>query len=442
MQVLLSAREIDKLTVLKRVEARRLTQREAAGILGMSERHVRRLLRTFRATGAAGLASKRRGRPSNRRINEYTQEDALDLIRERYADYGPTLAQEKLSEHHAITVSRDTLRRWMVADGLWVPRARRQRLHQPRARRACFGELVQADGSLHDWFEGRGPKCTLLVFVDDATGALMELRFAPAETTWSYFEATRNYVERWGRPVAFYTDKHSVFRINAPEQDGHTQFARALSELHIDLICANSPQAKGRVERANRTLQDRLVKEMRDLGISDIDSGNEMLEEFRVAYNKRFACDPQSAHDAHRRLRYADKLDEIFSIQSERKLSKELTFQYKNQLYVLIQKKSVMGLRGQRIDIFEAADGTLTVKHGRRTLAYREPSQQPERRPGRVVSSKELDSEMAVMKAKQPPVAPKRHDRLAHLIDASLSRDATRNAETRTSLLRGESGHL
>lgn len=144
-----------------------------------------------------------------------------------------------------------------------------------------------------------------------------------AETTWSYFKATRNYVERWGRPVAFYTDKHSVFRINAPEQDGQTQFARALSELHIDLICANAPQAKGRVERANRTLQDRLVKEMRDLGISDIDSGNAMLETFRLAHNKRFACDPQSAHDAHRRLRYADKLDSIISTARELKAGQQ-----------------------------------------------------------------------------------------------------------------------
>lgn len=371
------------------------------------------------------------------------QGQAIGLIRERYNDYGPTLAQEKLASQHGISVSRDTIRRWMIEEDLWIPRARRRKLHQPRARRACFGELVQVDGSLHDWFEGRGPKCTLLVFVDDATGTLMELLFAQAETTWSYLEATRNYLERWGRPVALYTDKHSVFRINTPGMsDVPTQFSRALSDLHIDLICANTPQAKGRVERANRTLQDRLVKELRALDISSIEQGNRVLEGFRYGYNQRFGREAKSNHDAHRKLRRSDNLDLILSIQSKRKLSKELTFQYNNQLYVLVPKKSVLPLRRQRVEIYEASDGTLTVKHGCRILEYFEPSQAPPKAAGRIVLNKELDREIAEVKLEQAPSNPKQNDRLSHLLDSPLARKPTKRAPKRTSLLRRKGGHL
>ena len=198
----------------------------------------------------------------------------MELVRSRYADFGPTLATEMLLERHSIRVGRETLRRWMVAEGLWLSRKQRRTFHQPRLRRECVGELIQIDGSEHRWFEDRGAPCTLLVFIDDATSRLMQLRFVPSESTNSYFEVLQGYLEAHGCPVAFYSDKHSVFRVqrrDAKGGQGMTQFGRALAELNIEILCANSSQAKGRVERANRTLQDRLVKELRLAGICDMD---------------------------------------------------------------------------------------------------------------------------------------------------------------------------
>src|SRR3954465_6667058 len=273
--VLMSKAELSRVDTLARVDRGELPVAEAASLLGLSGRQVFRLLARFRAEGAAGLASRRRGRPSNRRLPEAVREAALAVVRERYADFGPTLAAEKLAELHDVRLSRETLRQWMSEAGLWVPRkARRGRVHQPRHRRDCLGELVQIDGCQHPWFEDRGPPCTLLVFVDDATSRLMHLRFVPAESAFAYMAATRAYVEAHGKPVAFYSDKHGVFRATHPAAsrapppaaargDGVTQFGRALAELDVDIICANSPQAKGRVERAHKTLQDRLGKELR-----------------------------------------------------------------------------------------------------------------------------------------------------------------------------------
>ena len=201
----------------------------------------------------------------------------------RYADFGPTLATEMLLERHPIKVGRETLRRWMAAEGLWLSRKQRRSFDQPRLRRECIGELIQIDGSEHRWFEDRGAPCTLLVLIDDATSRLMQLRFVPRESTNSYFEVLQGYLEIHGCPVAFYSDKHSVFRAlrrDAKGGQGMTQFGRALAELNIEILCANSSQAKGRVERANRTLQDRLVKELRLAGVCDIESGNALLPGF------------------------------------------------------------------------------------------------------------------------------------------------------------------
>lgn len=259
--VTMSTRELDRLEILGRVAERRLTQRQAAEQLGLTERQVARLCRSLRQHGAAGLVSRKRGRPSNRQWSSAVRDQAVALVRERYADFGPTLACEKLCEFHGVAVSLETLRQWMIGAGLWVPRSQRpRRVHQPRQRRSCRGELIQIDGCNHAWFEDRGPRCTLLVYVDDATSRLMELRFVASESAFDYFASTRSYLERYGKPVAFYSDKASIFRVAASEAKttaGITQFNRALSALNIDIVCANTPQAKGRVERAHLTLQDR-----------------------------------------------------------------------------------------------------------------------------------------------------------------------------------------
>lgn len=373
--VTMSRRELDRVEVLGRVNERRLTQRQAAEQLGLSERQVRRLCRALARHGAQGLVSRQRGRPSNRELPAEVRERALDLIRARYSDFGPTLAREKLLEEHGLVVSTETLRQWMTDAGLWVPRSRRRgRVHQPRARRSCVGELIQIDGCDHAWFEERAPKCTLLVYVDDATSRLMEVRFVASESTFDYFASTRSYLERYGKPVAFYSDRASIFRVAASEtrkRPGTTQFARALSELNIDIVCANTPQAKGRVERAHLTLQDRLVKELRLRDISTPEAGNDFLAAFRDDYNARFACAAQSDYDAHRPVRPDEDLERIFSWQEDRKLSKNLTFHYKRVMYLVEPGPETLPLAGERCRISEYADGHVEARHADRLLPCR-----------------------------------------------------------------------
>ena len=269
--IAMSRTEIDRMSVLQDLAASRIKVAEAATLMRLGRRQVFRLAKAYSQQGAEALVSRRRGRPSNRCYPSALRTAAIGIIRERYSDFGPTLAAEKLAELHDIHLARETVRQWMITAGLWKDRrARLKAVHQPRYRRDCLGELIQIDGSDHWWFEGRGPRCTLLVYIDDATSRLMHLQFVESESTFDYFAATRAYLERYGKPVAFYSDKHGVFRVNKKDAiggDGMTQFGRALHALNIDIICANSSQAKGRVERANGTLQDRLVKEMRLSGI-------------------------------------------------------------------------------------------------------------------------------------------------------------------------------
>lgn len=371
----MSHTELDRLEVLQRVLDRRLTQRRAATMLDLGERQVQRLCRALRKHGPAGLVSKKRGLRSNRRLPAALRERALTLVRKRYADFGPTLAQEKLEELHGVHVSVETLRKWMTQDELWVPRALRQRRpHQPRRRRDCLGELVQIDGSPHAWFEDRGPDCTLLVFIDDAASRLMQLSLVESESTFAYFGATRAYLDRHGKPVAFYSDRASVFRVNQTGQTakakGVTQFGRALGELNIDIICARSPRAKGRVERANLTLQDRLVKELRLRGISTMEDANWFLPEFMADYNGRFAREPHSPQDVHRPLREEEDLDRIFVLHDERKLSKNLAMNYKKVTYLVKPSVQNNRLHGKTCKVLESEDGLVELWFEGRRLPY------------------------------------------------------------------------
>src|ERR671916_210550 len=294
--VLMSKRELNRIDILARLESGRLTPGAAAALLRVSERQVYRLRHRFRDGGPAGMADRRRGRPSNNRLPDVLREHAVALVREHYADFGPTLAAEKLKDRHDLRVSRETLRTWMIQARLWLPRAERKHFHQPRHRREHVGELIQIDGCEHHWFEDRGPPCTLLVFVDDATSHLMALGFVASESTFAYFGVLRRYLETHGKPVAFYSDKHSIFRVSKEDAaggDGMTQFGRAMAELNIEILCANSSQAKGRVERAHATLQDRLVKELRLAGISDLEAANAFLPGFVNNYNRmKFTLHP------------------------------------------------------------------------------------------------------------------------------------------------------
>lgn len=343
----------------------------AARRLQMTTRQVRRLLARFAEFGVRGMISGRRSKPSNNQLAPGLAKEALALVRDHYADFGPTLACEQLRERHGLTLSKETLRCLMIEAGLWIPRrARQAQLHQPRERRACLGELVQIDGSRHHWFEKRGEACALLAFVDDATGRLLQLHFAETEATASYFEATRCYLAQHGKPQAFYADRAAVFRSPSANRHTPTQFQRALDELDIELICANSAQAKGRVERANRTLQDRLVKELRIERIDTIEAANAWCGQFVNSYNARFACEPRSPLDAHRPLRPKDDLARILALRETRKLTSKLTLQHGDTQYLLKDEPKIRALIGQSIAIHTFADGRVELCANDQALAH------------------------------------------------------------------------
>jgi transposase-like protein len=358
---------------LARLDGGRLTTAAAADLMRVTQRQTHRLLKRYRDGGAAAIANRGRGRPSNNRLSDVVRDHAIALVREYYADFGPTLAAEKLGERHHVRVSRETLRGWMRQAGLWLSRAERKRIQQPRHRREHVGELIQIDGSDHRWFEDRAAPCTLLVFIDDATSRLMELRFVASESTFAYFEALKSYLQRHGKPVAFYSDKHSIFRVSredAGSGDGMTQFGRALSELNIEILCANTSQAKGRVERAHHTLQDRLVKELRLAGISSIEAANAFLPAFVQTFNGRFAKPAASERDLHRPIAGINDLDDILCWREQRSVSHQLVVNYNRMKFMLRPDETSAALAGKVVDIYDFPDGRLEIRWKGLPLPY------------------------------------------------------------------------
>lgn len=369
----MSEKEWGRLGVLERVRGGGLSQGEAARELGLSTRQVRRLLRRLEREGPSGLRSGHRGGKPNNWIKAERREEIVGLIRTRYVDFGPTLAREALAERHGIMVSVETVRTLMREAGLWRARRRRVRFHPPRQRRARLGELVQIDGSPHDWFEGRAPRCSLLVFVDDATSRFQAGRFVAAETTAGYLSLIHEYIERHGIPEAFYSDRHSIFRVNAGEEgrSSLTQYGRAMEELGIEAICANSPQAKGRVERVNGVLQDRLVKAMRLAGIDSWEAGNAFLPGFLADYNTRFGKPPADPEDAHVPVGNPEILRNSLCFKETRKLSRQLTCQYQQQwLRVVPAQGEGRRLIGAEVEIRRHLDGTVEIHHQGRRLPH------------------------------------------------------------------------
>jgi transposase len=392
----MSMKEIDRMSVVQKVVDKHLKQKEGARLLELSKRQMIRLVKQYRREGAAGLTSKHKGQTSNYKYSAEFKNEVMNLVKLQYPDFGPTLAHEKLLERDNRSVNRETLRHWMINEGLWIPHRRRKAvLHQQRERRPCFGELVQIDGSPHDWFEGRADKCCLFVFIDDATSRLLHLRFEPRETTAGYFHCVDEYIKKNGKPVAFYSDKHSIFRVNLKEtvRDGETQFSRAMASLNIEIICANSPQAKGRVEKANRTLQDRLVKELRLRGISNIDIANSFLPEFMSDYNNRFAVEAVNATDAHRPCKLSDeKRKDILCHHYTRTLSKNLELSYGNVIYQVKTIGEGYGLRHAKVGIYAHLDGQVTLHYKGRSLLY--TTYQKQKRAAGIVSSKDVNKRM------------------------------------------------
>lgn len=389
-----TVKEINRLKILQDVIDRNLRPGQAAEILGITPRHCSRLLKRYRQSGPLGMNNQSRGRTGNRQLPASLTELALNIIRERYADFGPTLAREKLAENHGILLGKETLRRLMIKTGLWVPRKQRApKIQQPRYRRACCGELIQIDGCDHHWFEYRAPACTALVYVDDATSRLMQLRFVKSESTFTYFEATRGYLEKHGKPLTLYSDKASVFRINnknATGGDGYTQFGRAMHELNIQTICANTSSAKGRVERAHLTLQDRLVKELRLRGISSVDAANEYADEFMDDYNRRFAKTPRHDFDVHRPLEHDDDLAAFFTWREPRRVSKSLTVQYDKVLYLIEDNELSRRAIGKYIEVWHYPDGRKELRLNGTALPYSTYDRLSEIDQGAIVDNKRL----------------------------------------------------
>jgi transposase len=399
----MSTKELNRLEVIQRLSEKRMSQKEAGRILDLSTRQIKRLLRGYRQQGAAGLVSKHRGRKGNNRLAEAVKKHALNLLKTKYKGFGPTLAHEKLVEKEKLKLSDESVRKLMIEEDLWRPRkVKKVVTHQLRERRACFGELIQIDGSPHDWFEGRAEPCVLLVFIDDATGQVVQLRFVESESFFSYAQAAEDYFRRCGKPVALYSDKHGIFRVNVPSTgagEALTQFGRAMQELNIQIICPNSPQAKGRVERVIQTLQDRLPKEMRLRGISNMAEGNAYLPQFIADFNQRFAVEPRSAVNAHRPLTAKDDLIRILTWQETRTLSKNLTLQFQKTVYQIQTDRPSYALRQAQVTVCVNAQEELTILYNRKALAYTIYKQQAKQ--AEIVSAKQLNH--ALQETRLPP---------------------------------------
>jgi len=392
-ELLMSRKELNRLGVMQRLSEKRMGQKEAGAILHLSTRQIKRLLKAYRQKGTAGLVSRHRGRKGNHRLSEEVKKRALNLLKTKYKGFGPTLAHEKLVEKEKLTLSDESVRKLMIEEDLWKPRkAKKVVVHQLRERRACFGELVQIDGSPHDWFEGRAEACVLLVFIDDATGKLVQLLFVKSESLFSYCQAAEGYFRRLGKPVAFYSDKNSIFRVNQPSagtQPDLTQFGRAMLELEIEIICANTPQAKGRVERVIQTLQDRLPKEMRLRGINGPVQGNAYLPEFMQDFNARFGEDPRSAVDVHRPLTAKDDLARILTWQETRSVSKNLTIQFEKVVYQIQTDRPSYALRHAQVTVCLNAQEQVTILYNGNALPFTIYHQQAKQ--AEIVSAKQLD---------------------------------------------------
>ena len=382
----MSNREVDRLRVIRTAMSGALTWNEAGRQLSLSERTIGRLCAQVRAEGNKGIIHGLRGRPSNNRLAPGIIELALSTIKEHYPDFHPTFANEKLREHHGIILSVPTLRRAMIAEGLWRGRKSKTKHRDWRERRACVGELVQLDGSEHDWFEGRGPCCALLIFIDDATSRILFAVFITVEDTDNLLRSTGDYLRAHGRPAAFYVDKDSIYKVNRQasideelrDAQPITQFTRAMGELGIEVITANSPQAKGRVERGFKTHQDRLVKELRLAGISTMAEANKFLREVYVPlHNAKYAVAPRNAADAHRPLLRTHNLDEILSVRTERIIGNDYTVRLQNKFYQILADQSVR-IRPKDSVLFETRlDGTLHLCCKGEYLDFKELPERP-----------------------------------------------------------------
>ena len=399
--IVMSIGEVRRLKAVQSAIDGHVTQKTAGAILGLSERQVRRLVRAVRERGDRGIIHALRGRRSNRRISEKVRGKVLSLYQARYPDFGPTLATEKLLECDGIKISDETLRRWLIEAGLWKKRRKRSVHREWRPRKACFGQMVQMDGSHHAWLEGRGPKLVLMAYIDDATNTTYG-GFYDYEGTMPAMDSFKGYVRKYGLPMSVYLDRHTTYKspqkLTAWEEatgiESLSQFERALKELGVEVIHALSPQAKGRIERLFGILQDRLVKEMRLKDIKTKEEANAFLKGYLPRYNERFGVCPANEADAHVTLPRQVDLNRYLCIKTERTIRNDNTIALDGRLYQIEERG------GKKVVVEERLDGSLRMISKGVSLKYREITQRPE---------KEVVPKTDARKFNQPPKPAKNH---------------------------------
>jgi len=399
--IMMHQREVKRLHVIRKVLERVIKQVEAAEILSLSGRQIRRIVKRIRREGDRGIVHQSRGRPSNRRMADKVKDKVIRLYRAQYKDFGPTLASEKLSERDGIGISDETLRRWLLEAGDWKRSRKGRRHRQWRERKHHYGEMVQIDGSHHAWFEERGPGCVLMGYIDDATGKVFA-RFYTYEGSLPAMDSFKRYSKKYGLPIKVYLDKHTTYKSTAKQTiqdeldqvEPLSQFERALKELGVEVLHAHSPQAKGRIERLFRTFQDRVVKEMRLRGIRTLEEANQFLEEYLPLYNRRFSVCPKGKDNFHRPLPKGLVLDTILCIKTERSLRNDFTVAHNRKLYQVEDT-----VKASKLMVQERVDGSMIMTHQGRSLRFKEITERPVReKPG-----------VVLMRTRKPYIPPADH---------------------------------
>lgn len=428
----LSMRDLDRLRTINQVLEGRLTQVLAARRMELSDRQVRRLCERVKAVGPKGIVHGLRGTKSNNQLDPGLIDRALALVKAHYSDFGPTFANEKLAERHGVALSVPTLRQGMIREGLWNPKRRRAKHRAWRARRACVGELIQLDGSLHRWFEDRAPACFLIAYIDDATSRLMHAEFVDAEDTLTLLRLTGDYLRRFGRPLALYVDRDSIYKTTKTasvdedlrDEQPMTQYTRAMSELDVRVICANSPQAKGRVERGFRTHQDRLVKELRLARISGKDDGNRFLRDVYIRqHNARCARPPCHPNDAHRPILRNQLLDRILCLRAPRAVHNDFTVRWAPGFLQLLEAQPVSIRPGHKVDVEVRLDSTVHVKARGAYLDFKTIAKRPD--APKAMPSKHVVVPMPANRARYKPAADHPWRRYAQRLSPTAPANAT-----------------
>jgi transposase len=401
----MSEKEADRYRIFMAVMSKEIMLMEAATLLKISYRQASRLKAEFSSKGVKGLISKKRGRRSNRAMKEDLEKRIINIIQQNYGGYGPTLLSEKLIEKHGIEISNEKIRQLLLKHDIpYKKRDRKNRAHQRRQRRDCEGELEQTDASIHAWFDDRAPKCALHLSIDDATSKIKAGRFGEQETTKDYWLMFEDYFQEHGLPRALYVDRRGVFKVNQKGCENNiTQFKRSMNELGIDIIFAGSAQAKGRVERVNGTLQDRLVKELRELNISSIEAANAYLPEFIEKYNKKFGKPAASPFNAHRPLDQKIDLKRILCEKFDRLVRKNLEVQFENQVYQLEKSKETIHLRGTKAKVIKTLEGKILIEHKERLIPYKKFEEIPFEKPEKNLQEIADEWERSLNKGRKPP---------------------------------------